>query len=204
MPYGRKFVTAKAAEIAKYSATSEEQLEASDVTDSPNSRKTALKKKMLSAGKKDIGFANVVKAVIPPQPKPAPLVPQRPQRHIPYKVTRPGALVHERPEKGSRRVSKLSNNARIYINTKRADRTRNELYWFKASDGWIPGTTEGGQRIIEPTFENASPVNVTIVNTSFAEPPPPGFWESVFFFIGSRLVRNKLYWLAHIPHRICS
>lgn len=107
-PYGRKFVAAKAQEEAKNRPP-----EVPSEGDSPGSRKASLKKKMLAAGKKDIGFANVVKAVIPQQQKPAPLPPQRPQRHIPYVITRPGASVHDRPEKGSRKVSKLTNNSKV-------------------------------------------------------------------------------------------
>jgi hypothetical protein len=187
-PYGRKFVNAKA---------KDEERAAEPLADQPGEtsgdRKAMLRKKMMSVGKKDVGFGNVVKAVIPPQAKPAPLVPQRPQRQIPYIVTRPGAVVYERAEKGSRRVSKLTNNSRLYVNTKKADRTKKDLYWFKTPEGWIPGTTDGGQRIIEPCFETSSPVNINIVNTSFADPPQPGFWESVFFFIGKRLTFQVVF-----------
>lgn len=187
-PYGRKFVAAKAAEEAKNLAPEDGSTDGSPVAD----KKTSLKKKMLAVGKKDIGFSNVVKAVIPPQPKPAPLPPQRPQRHIPYVVTRPGALVHERPEKGSRRVSKLTNNSKVYVNTKKADRTKRDFYWFRTQDGWVPATTEGGQRIIQPTMDSTSPVAIIITSTSFADPPPPGFWESIFFFLSNGLVRRHI------------
>lgn len=53
--------------------------------------------------------------------------------------------------------------------------------------------TIGGQRILQPTFDNSSPVAISIVSTSFADPPPAGFWESVFFFLSTRLVSRKLF-----------
>lgn len=108
MPYGRKFVQQKAQEEAKNNPGPETSVE-----DSPSDKKSSLKMKMLGVGKKDSGFAGVVKAVIPAQQKPAPLVPQRPQRHIPYVVIRPGALVQSKPEKGSGRVAKLTNNSKV-------------------------------------------------------------------------------------------
>ena len=108
-PYGRKFVQQKAQEQTRNNPPPDGSPEESPGGD----RKNAMRKKMLAAGKKDIGFSGVVKAVIPAQQKPAILAQQRPQRHIPYVVVRPGALVHDRPEKGSKRVSKLNNNSRV-------------------------------------------------------------------------------------------
>jgi hypothetical protein len=192
-PYGRKFVSAKVKEEERAAPASPADGESPGGGGGGGDKKAMLRKKMLSVGKKDVGFSSVVKAVIPPQAKPAPLLPQRPQRHIPYIVTRPGAVVYERPEKGSRRVSKLVNNRRLCVNTKKADRTKKDLYWFKTPEGWIPGMTDGGQRIIEPCFETTSPINVHIVNTSFLDPPAPGFWESVFFFIGNRLAFQVVF-----------
>lgn len=107
-PYGRKFVQQKAQEQAKNNPAPEESPD-----QSPGDRKANLKAKMLAAGKKDVGFAGVVKAVIPTQQKPTPLPSLRPQRHIPYVVIRPGALVQDEPKKGSRKVSKLSNNSKV-------------------------------------------------------------------------------------------
>lgn len=101
----------------------------------------------------------------------------------------------------------------MYVNTKVADRTKRDFYWFKIQEGWVPATTEGsyvstaysivsdralhaimklgGQRILQPNFDNTSPIAVSIVSTSFADPPAPGFWESVFFFLSTRLVCGR-------------
>ena len=46
---------------------------------------------------------------------------------------------------------------------------------------------------MQPIFDSSSPVSISIVSTSFAEPPPPGFWESVFFFLSTRMVFSHRY-----------
>ena len=119
--------------------------------------------------------------------KPVQLPPQRPRRHFPYVVSRQvGATVRQKPEKSAAKTKNLSGNSRTYVNTKKVD--RNGVVWLRCSDGWVNCFTDGGQRLFQPVLEADSPVAIKIISTSFADPPSPSFWESLFFFMSKQLV----------------